>query len=1186
MFNNQLKHLLGYSYATVFLMDTAETVLFDYFSELRTANQHNPFARSVMAGIFNEEDKLSGKPYLSNHLGSEIWKALQVDLHDGEKLMGRWLMLYGENDPVSEGYPENLPAFAALIAAALMNIMDYKEVLEREMENDIIQSLNIDFATIREKKDLLKIIHLKLKNLFDFSDHFVAVINDDELTLSSFLQDTRAWADEHPQYKQSVLAKYPLNDGIFNKVILSKEPHVFDLRLQHARGNMPEYFQILFDSDVKKVVMIGLHVRDSMIGLWCICQVENQYLTGNQLQLIKKISSQLSIAIENIKANEAIAAQEEEGRLLLRLSEDIANIRDKNDLFNAINRNLKKLFRFEDIVIMVVHEDQTYQTFLFSLSHQSDGYTYYQKAALKRYVREDCCLHQVMESKGLVVLNMQQLYDNETAPDYIRFEYESGIREKVAIKLRDDQKNIGAFYLNTVMAGSYTNHELELIEGVSYQLSIAVSNILANEEIAEREEEKTILLALSNEIASLKSRDDLFRVVNDRIKKIFSINQFGIVRINEDRLMHSAFMMELGDPVTSLDDFAEVTSLKYSIRDTAFSSIMASDDPVILDVSTLAAEPGCPAYIKLLEKVGFQQLLCLALRVGGNAVGAIFFNMDTHKIDYLKNNLLKAVCAQLAVALSNILANEEIATRERERELLLSISTDIAAVRNHEELIGVVTQKLKNKLSFSHILIGIVNEDHSTFSAYIIDPGSQSQGHPGYEQAKKSKFPIKDGIMDKVFASSVPVVFDLDELSKQPEMPVYMKINYECGLKQTVITRFSKGGKVFGFWIIFFDKRDVLDKGGLSLVAGLANQIAIAVSNIMANEEIQTQLDMIEGYKQQLEEEKIYLKEEIEKTHHYSEIIGNGPEMQKIFRLVSQVAAADTTVLILGETGTGKELIARAIHNHSPRKNKLMVKVNCAVLPANLVESELFGHERGSFTGATERRIGKFELANNGTLFLDEIGELPPELQVKLLRVLQEKEVERVGGTGTIKVNVRIIAATNRDLDKETEEGRFRTDLYYRLNIFPISLPPLRSRAEDIPLLATHFIQRFSKKLGRQIDKISNSALQELQHYNWPGNIRELEHLIERSILLSEGDTIRSVQLPSPKQKEPLKSTAEEGVLLKTIDENERDHILHMLKYCKGRIAGEGGAAERLGIPKSTLNSKIKRLGIRREHFK
>jgi formate hydrogenlyase transcriptional activator len=331
------------------------------------------------------------------------------------------------------------------------------------------------------------------------------------------------------------------------------------------------------------------------------------------------------------------------------------------------------------------------------------------------------------------------------------------------------------------------------------------------------------------------------------------------------------------------------------------------------------------------------------------------------------------------------------------------------------------------------------------------------------------------------------------------------------------------------------------------------------------------------------EERKIYLKDLAEVSNNYTEIIGNCPKMNKIFRLVELVAPSAATVLILGETGTGKELIARAIHNDSPRKSMPMVIVNCASLPVNLIESELFGHERGSFTGATERRIGMFEQANDGTIFLDEIGELPMDLQVKLLRVLQQKEINRIGGKGTIKVNVRIIAATNRDLEKEVREGRFRMDLYYRLNIFPIYLPPLRDRREDIPALICHFIIWFSKEAGRKIDSLDSKILQELMQYNWPGNIRELEHLIERSVLLTKGNTIDHIDIPS-RQNHIVDFTGHQ-LRVKTISENERDHILEILRICKGKIAGEGGAADLLDVPPTTLHSKIKRLGIRKEHL-
>jgi transcriptional regulator with GAF, ATPase, and Fis domain len=253
-------------------------------------------------------------------------------------------------------------------------------------------------------------------------------------------------------------------------------------------------------------------------------------------------------------------------------------------------------------------------------------------------------------------------------------------------------------------------------------------------------------------------------------------------------------------------------------------------------------------------------------------------------------------------------------------------------------------------------------------------------------------------------------------------------------------------------------------------------------------------------------------------------------------------------------------------------------------LPANLTESELFGHERGSFTGAMDRRIGKFELAHHSTLFLDEIGEMPLELQVKLLRALQEKEIERIGGRSTIGVDVRIIAATNRDLKKEMEEGRFRADLYYRLNIFPICLPPLRNRRDDIPLLATHFIQKLSRKIGKKITIVRKYVLEQIIHYDWPGNIRELEHVIERSLLLADDDMLEQLYLPDKRPKD-MGNCPEKGFVVKTIEENERDHIISVLRHCKGRVAGSKGAATFLGIPPSTLASKLKRLGIQRMQY-
>jgi formate hydrogenlyase transcriptional activator len=490
---------------------------------------------------------------------------------------------------------------------------------------------------------------------------------------------------------------------------------------------------------------------------------------------------------------------------------------------------------------------------------------------------------------------------------------------------------------------------------------------------------------------------------------------------------------------------------------------------------------------------------------------------------------------------------------------LSAISDELALVETREDL-SPIFRKLKMQLGFSHSTLFVVTGDARCISDFLAD---HQPGSPFFREIKLSKTPLEpdDEILQNMFA--------------------YLQPGAACNFRNGIVLNLNQGSEIIGSWVILYESTAT---SLLRMLVGIANQLSTAVQNIIANQKVRHQLE-ISGYKSRLGEEKISLHEEIDAKHDYADIIGKSPELQKVFRLVAQVAPSDSTVMILGETGTGKELIARAIHNNSRRRGKLMVMVNCAALQPNLIESELFGHERGSFTGATERRVGKFELAHNGSLFLDEIGEMPLDLQVKLLRALQEKEIERIGGRTTIKVDVRIIAATNRDLELEVKEGRFRIDLYFRLNIFPVHLPPLRHRVEDIPLLASHFISRFSKKTGSKINSISNRALQELKQYSWPGNIRELEHLIERSILLTSGETLTHIALPPATSVSTLKNNMDE-YSLKTIDDNERDHILRTLKFCRGKVDGKGGAAEILGVPASTLHSKMKKLGIGREHFK
>jgi formate hydrogenlyase transcriptional activator len=432
---------------------------------------------------------------------------------------------------------------------------------------------------------------------------------------------------------------------------------------------------------------------------------------------------------------------------------------------------------------------------------------------------------------------------------------------------------------------------------------------------------------------------------------------------------------------------------------------------------------------------------------------------------------------------------------------------------------------------------------------------------------------------------------DLRELRRYPEDE--RLLNY--GVRTYARTPLFAGGRLVGSITFCRLEPRVFGPDEVSLLEQISRPVAGAVANALAFEEIAR-------LKNRLQEENLALQRDIDEHFMLDDIMGASPALRTVLAQIEKVAATPSTVLITGETGTGKELVARAVHRHSARAARPMIKANLAALPDSLIASELFGHERGAFTGAFQRRAGRFELASGGTLFLDEIGELPPEMQVALLRVLQEGEFERVGGTTTIKTDARVIAATNRDLERDVAAGRFRSDLFYRLNVFPIRVPPLRERREDVPILVEYFASRHGARLGRRFEAISRSVMAQLMAYDWPGNVRELQNLVERAAIISEGPLLRIVipdtsQRPVPAAPSPTGDAAIQAPALAqpanvpraapvTLSEHESAAIEAALVACRGRISGPRGAATRLGVPASTLESRIRRLGIDKYKFK
>jgi transcriptional regulator with GAF, ATPase, and Fis domain len=698
-----------------------------------------------------------------------------------------------------------------------------------------------------------------------------------------------------------------------------------------------------------------------------------------------------------------------------------------------------------------------------------------------------------------------------------------------------------------------------------------------------QEKEKAFLLSFSTDVARVRGRADLMEAINTRLKSLLYCTHcgIGIIELGTDNV--NLFLVDPDSRAAKDDEFI-ASFKKFSFKnneDNVIKTALRSDVPLIFDLEAEDIANRLPVFIKKNLLLGIKEMLCVTLNIGESHIGLFCLFSDVKGyFDARALDIVQGVGSQISIAVANILANEQMIESENGKSFLLSVSNDITSCRNKNEFLDIVHKKLGKLFTYKEIVISFLDDDKKTHSEYLHNLSDETKSHQDYEKRSSDKYPIADGIYERVLLSQVPLIMDMDELMKQKTVPPYVTFFYENGAREMIAIALREKNDVIGAMFIWLPEKNSFNNFQLNMALGVCSQISIGVANIRAYEKIQNQLTEINRYKLRLEEEKRYLQQQIETVYNNGQIVGANEGLKEVLYMVSKVAVTDSTVLILGETGTGKELIAREIHNSSPRREKLMIKVNCAALPASLIESELFGHEKGSFTGATERRLGKFELANKGTLFLDEIGELPLELQVKLLRVIQEKEIERVGGKEVIKVDVRIVAATNRDLEKEVDQGQFRSDLYYRLNVFPIMIPALRERSNDIIMLAGHFADKFSRKFGKKITHIDNQVIQGMINYHWPGNVRELEHVMERSVLMSSTETLKDIFLPKTSvQLSPSVSSISE---IKSLADSERDYIIAVLKQTGGRIKGQGGAADILGIPATTLNSRMKKMGIKK----
>ena len=671
------------------------------------------------------------------------------------------------------------------------------------------------------------------------------------------------------------------------------------------------------------------------------------------------------------------------------------------------------------------------------------------------------------------------------------------------------------------------------------------------------------LLRTSKTLATHRTIGELFHVLGEHLHPIVPFDYLAL-------LLHDGLHAELRLVVLEPADLAVPFESKPIAEHGPAAMVWETQHAAVVPIPE--AGPVHPALAFLREQ-GWRMACCLPLTTAHRRIGVLVFgsrSASAYSADVIA--FLEQVAAIVAIAVENGLNREQAHQYERELreerdglQFVLDVNNLLISQPDYRSLLEAICGTVQRIAEADHIGVALFDPDSEQLRLDLIYDKERGFSTPG------TMIPLDQSAAGVTFHQGVAAVFHRSELAERGwDGADVMKTE---GVESMCCVPLVTGNGKLGTLLVGSPRTDAFSDGDVRLLGHMSAQIAIALEQARAR-------DRLASLNAQLAGEKQYL--ELELRQEFGEIVGTSPALREVLSAIKTVAPTDTTVLLLGETGTGKELFARAVHQLSPRRDRAFVRTSVAALPATLLESELFGHEKGAFTGAAASRAGRLEVANRGTLFLDEVGDIPMEMQPKLLRVLQEREFERLGSTRTQRVDVRIVAATNRDLERMSEDESFRSDLYYRLSVFPIAIPPLRQRAGDIPALATHFVKQCARRLGRPAPAIPDTVMDVLVAWKWPGNIRELQNVIERAVILSPGGTL---VLPSQNLKtKPSKATSS-AKPAETLKDAERDTILRALRESGGVIAGPAGAAARLGLRRTTLQSKMRKLGIKRPSF-
>src|SRR5262245_37788193 len=856
-------------------------------------------------------------------------------------------------------------------------------------------------------------------------------------------------------------------------------------------------------------------------------------------------------------------------RLLVEVSEAIATHRDLTSLFRDLAQRLPAIVSFE-IIALFLHDPEK-DVMRIQMLGGPDG----DKIPPGLEVPMDASFSgRVFRTQEPEVVG--SLDEARRFPTAARLSQEIGVESFFILPLTTIVRPLGTIGFGSTGLRVIDESELEFLGLVAKQVAVAVDNVLHDEseqtakaQLSQERDRLRHLLGVSESIASYR---DLHELLQDLAKRLPPAVPFDYINV----LLHDPSQDVMRLHILIAPEGSTIREgLELPLEQSAAGLVWKTQQPLI--VNDVDSEQRFPVLISMMRENGVKSFCTVPLTTALRRLGALGFGSLTCTV-YSEADLafMRQVGNQVAVAVDNVLRDESVRSaqqmlqRERDRlQLLLDVNNAVVSHLELDDVFTAVTACLRRVVPHEHANLLLYEPETRTFRKYVPQMAEVEQDHVipdcrAYPNHAKSPAGI-------AITTKRPVLLGEPELrSLATESPLVERI-VAAGVKSVCSAPLLSRDRALGVLNVASTRPNAFSPEDVELLAQVAQQIAIAVENGLAYRQIAE-------LKEKLNTERLYLEDEIRTERNFEEIIGHSSALKQVLKQVEIVAPTDSTVLIQGETGTGKELIARAIHNLSGRRGRTFVKLNCAAIPTGLLESELFGHEKGAFTGAISQKVGRFELAQGGTLFLDEVGDIPLELQSKFLRVLQEQEFERLGSTRTIRVDIRLVAATNRDLAAMVAEHQFRSDLYYRLNVFPIVSPPLRERQEDIAPLVRHFIQRFARRMGRRIETIPTAVMDALVRYSWPGNIREMQNVLERAVILSAGPELRrnrdDLRAAAPAEVHPAPALS--------LADAEREHILNILRATGWVLGGPKGAAARLGMKRSTLQWKMKKLGISR----